>query len=287
MRIFVWPSLSLFLLIILPEYFGFAIPMNQFVEIGEGFWNLRGSFTVLGGLFDVGTQMSLCRLGTGKFLVIDTCKVTPNVKKQIDDLTQNGELIDGVIATHPFHTVYFRDFHSFYPLAKYYGTPRHIRTIQDIAWAGDVSTTEILEKWEPDISMRIPAGAEFNDPAPNNHFSGVFVLHRPSRTIHIDDTLMYFENPGFLVRKLFSIKAREISFHPTLTSIGLYPTPEAPGLFKGWIEQLLNEWDFENICTAHNANKRGGAKQELANALTRNSPILEKLAEKNLKRSKC
>ncbi len=40
----------------------------------------------------------------------------------------------------------------------YYGTPRHLRNIKDIPWAGDVNVCEIRNKWSPEVEMRIPAG---------------------------------------------------------------------------------------------------------------------------------
>ena len=62
--------------------------------IGNNFWNIRGSFTVLGGMVELGTQMSLVRLGSGRFVVIDTVQMTPEIQREIDALTNNGELID-------------------------------------------------------------------------------------------------------------------------------------------------------------------------------------------------
>ena len=96
--------------------------------------------------------MSLLSLqSTGKFLVLDTCALTTAAKIELDYLTQNGALIDGVIATHPFHTTYFTTFHAMYPNAKYYGTPRHIRMIPSIPWAGDVDTGAVRALWEPEV----------------------------------------------------------------------------------------------------------------------------------------
>jgi hypothetical protein len=62
--------------------------------IGANFWNIRGSFTVLGGLLELGTQMSLVKLSSGLFVVIDTIAMTPEIKSEIDALTNNGELIE-------------------------------------------------------------------------------------------------------------------------------------------------------------------------------------------------
>lgn len=127
--------------------------LKHFVEVGTGFYNLKTPF-VMYGFIDIGTQMSLLRLkSTGKFLVIDTCGMHPAAKAEFDHLTSNGTLIDAVIATHPFHTIYFEAFHALYPLLKYYGTPRHIRTIPSIKWAGDVSTEAVRSLWASEVTL--------------------------------------------------------------------------------------------------------------------------------------
>jgi hypothetical protein len=128
--------------------------LKHFVEVGNGFYNLKTPF-VLYGVIDIGTQMSLLRLkSTGTFLVIDTCAMSPAAKEEFDHLTSNGTLIDAVIATHPFHTIYFETFYAMYPTLKYYGTPRHIKTIPSITWAGDVSTEAVRSLWEPEVNRR-------------------------------------------------------------------------------------------------------------------------------------
>jgi hypothetical protein len=63
--------------------------------------------------------------------------------------------------------------------------------------------------------MRIPDGADFITPAENNHFSSVIVLHAPSRTVHDDDTICYFESPGCVLRCL-GIRAGSMSFHSSM-----------------------------------------------------------------------
>lgn len=71
-----------------------------------------------------------------------------------------------------------------------------------------------------------------------------------------------------------------MSFHPTLTGVGLYHTAEAPLQFKDFIEKIIQDWDFDNICTAHNGNKIGGAKAKLQQTLVANTPTLLRLSEK-------
>lgn len=137
-------------------------PSKGLIEVAPGFYNVRAHFYVLAGMIDIGTHMSLCRLQNGKFLVLDAIKPVPALKKEIDQLTNGGELIDAVIATHPFHSLYFKDFYAAYPNTRYFGrnaeaplplpllqrvfvprtltrfssvgTPRHIKMIKDIPW---------------------------------------------------------------------------------------------------------------------------------------------------------
>src|SRR5207244_2779860 len=76
------------------------------------------------------------------------------------------------------------------------------------------------------------SGAEFVNPQPEstNHFSCVFVYHKMSGTIHVDDTIMYSSNPGFLLR-IVGFKEGSMMFHPTIRGPGLLPHPEAPFQF--------------------------------------------------------
>jgi hypothetical protein len=107
---------------------------SHFREIGPGFYNLRAPFTYVFGLIDAGAHMSLIRLSSGKFLAVSTVELSPEAKRELDELTDNGKMIEAVLGTHPFHTLAFRGFYKMYPNAKYYGTPRHLRNITEIPW---------------------------------------------------------------------------------------------------------------------------------------------------------
>jgi len=255
------------------------------LEVGTGFFNIRGSFSFMLGLVDIGTQMSVIHLPhSNKFLVIDTIPLTPEIKEELDVLTNNGKDIEAVLATHPFHTLSMLPFFKEYPKASYYGTPRHIRNIPDIPWVGILEECKIRAKWNPDIEMKIPNGAEFADPKPekNNHFSCVFVFHKPSKTLHVDDTLMYCPDPSFLL-KIGGFKKDGLSFHPSIKGPGLLPHPNAPFEFRDFIKEVIHDWDFDNICAAHMGNKIGGAHEQLEKTLKDAEPLFQKLHEKRLK----
>lgn len=118
--------------------------------------------------------------------------------------------------------------------------------------------------------MRIPDGAEFNNPAENNRFSSVFVFHKKSRTLHNDNTLMYYD-PEHLncCLRLCGVNSRRIFFHPNLTTGGLHRFPEAVRFFKDWMRRLIDDWDFVNICTAHNGVLMHDGKKMLKLSLKR------------------
>ena len=192
-----------------------APQFERLMEIGDGFWNIRGRFKVLAGMLNLGTHMSVCRRANGRFVIVDTIDLTPDVLAELNILTHAGELIDAVIATHPYHTLAFRAFYAAFPKCPYYGTPRHLNTIPEIPWEGEIMSNKDL--FSPDLDLRIPAGAEYVLPLParSNHLSNVFVLHRQSKTIHNDDCVLCFQQPPLLMR-LMGYKDGDMHFHPSL-----------------------------------------------------------------------
>ncbi|KAL0483816.1 hypothetical protein AKO1_014030 [Acrasis kona] len=259
-------------------------PVYVPVEVGPNFWNIRADFNVL-YVVNIYTQMSIIKLPNGKFLLIDTVDLTEGLKAQIDKLTNNGSDIEAIVGVHPFHTMYFQKFYDAYPNAEYYGTPRHVRVQTKIPWKGDLTNCAVQTKWAPDVEFRIPEGAEFVDPKPekSNHFSCAWVYHRPSKTIHIDDTVMFAEAPGFLMR-LFGFKKGTMAFHPSIKGPGLLPHPDSPFVFRDWVNKVIQDWDFENIVTAHVGNKIGGAKALLKETVDAAEPMFRDLHEQKKKK---
>ncbi|KAJ3289283.1 hypothetical protein HDU79_004192 [Rhizoclosmatium sp. JEL0117] len=229
--------------------------------------------------------MTFLKLSSGKFLTLSTVDLDPEAKAEVDTLTQNGSLIEAVVATNPFHTLAFEAFYAAYGKGKdvkFYGTPRHLRKYPGIPWAGSVEDEKILKLWEKDVDLRIPAGCEFNNPQPEsyNHFCGVVAFHRASKTVICDDAFKVSENPGF-VSQLFGARHNEISFHASLLGPAINKTPTAPREFHDWVIQLVKDWDFENMGTCHGGVMIGGAKAELVKCLEKNKKALSDLAVVN------
>lgn len=270
-------------------------PLNVFREISVGFFNYRTPLNMVGGLIDVGTHMSLCKLDNGNFIVIDTASVDDKAKQDIDVITKSGELIEAVVAAHPYHTLSFESFHKIYPSRniKWYGTTRHRANIPSVPWEqGDDNLvgpqSPILDKWRTlGVAMRIPEGAEFINPG---HFSCVFVFHEASRTLHIDDTLNFFdEDAGFilytLIFRIFNNHPGNLILHSSAFSDepdhGVLNTADAPAHFTVWLEKICTDWDFDCICTAHKGRLLSGAKQAVRNLLVKVQPAFKKYSEKH------
>ncbi|KAL0488105.1 hydroxyacylglutathione hydrolase [Acrasis kona] len=248
------------------------------VLIGPNFWNIRGNFRVM-AVVNIHTQMSVIKLPNGKFLIVDTIDLTSDLKSALDRMTNNGANIEAIIGVHPFHTTYFKAFYDAYPTVPFYGTPRHLRVVKDIPWKGDLNQQNIRNKWNPDVEIRLPAGAEFVNPQPeDNHFNSAWLFHKPSRTMHIDDTVIYADEDS-LVLKIFGIKKGDMIFHPKIDP-GLYNYPAAPFEFRDWVLKVIKDWDFDNIVCAHLGNKLGGAKLKLNQTVTAAEPLFRKLSEK-------
>ncbi|KAJ3400122.1 hypothetical protein HDU80_007245 [Chytriomyces hyalinus] len=250
-------------------------------EIGPGCWNLRAPFYILGGLINVGTHMSFIRLSSGKFVAVSAVDLDAEAKAEVDRLTANGKNIESVLATNPFHTMAFEPFYALYPDARYYGTPRHIRNIKTIPWAGSVADDAVLKMYEPEIEMRIPAGAEFNDPKPEatNHFSGLVVYHRASKTLLCDDCFSVHKDPNVLLRLATGATPNSIGFHWSLKNQALHKSPGAAKLFYGWMLSLVKDWNFENMCCAHGDGVMiGGARGALQTGLDKLKPSLDEFS---------
>lgn len=114
---------------------------------------------------EIGTHMSVIQLRNGNFLIIDAVAMNDELTQELNQLTHNGTKIEAVCAVHPFHTLAFPAFHKLYPDVKYYGTPRHLRKITEIKWAGQLDADRnkaLLTKWAPEVEFRIPAGTKNN-----------------------------------------------------------------------------------------------------------------------------
>ncbi len=215
--------------------------MSRVAQIAEGFWNIRGSFRVL-GVVDIGTHTSLTRLSSGGFALLDSYPLTGAVAQTVMQLTGGGDRVEAIINLHPFHTVHVEAVARTFPNAKLYGTSRHAARFVRLPWAPERRESEAFaERFAADFDFMVPKGVRFVPDNQNLHFASVLAFHRASQTLHVDDTLNWMPAPF----------GARLGFHPTLAAV-LERRPGAATEFRAWAQDLVARCrTVEHICVAH------------------------------------
>lgn len=214
---------------------------DRIVPIGDSMWNVRGSFRLF-GLLDIGTQCSLVRLKSGRFVMLDSYTLEGDVLDRVLALTDGGAALDAIVNLHPFHTVHVDAVARRFPKATLYGTRRHVEKSPDLPWATTRSDDpEMNRLFDEELRFMVPAGVQLIPADESVHAGSVLALHRPSRALHVDDTLTYIRLP--LIGGL--------RFHPRLGP-ALEERPGAAADFRAWAGELAGICaEVDHLCTAH------------------------------------
>lgn len=236
-------------------------------EISDSFWNIRGSFKVL-GVLDVGTQMSLAQLGSGGFVLLDSYTLSGKALRQVLTKTVGGRRIEAILNLHPFHTVHTRAVAEAFPEAKLYGTRRHVERAPDLRWE-EIHTEDpaLADVFGEDFVFSVPRGVDFIPENQNLHFASVLAFHKASQTLHVDDTL------GFSGLPLIG----GLQLHPSLGSV-LQKRRGAVAEFRAWLNELIELCqETEHLCTAHMKTRPGPEiERDLVKLVMKASALVEK-----------
>jgi hypothetical protein len=136
-----------------------------------------------------------------------------------------------------------------YPDAKHYGTARHLAKFPNLNWQKLCTEDPKLHaKFSKYLEFSVPRGVDFISDDENLHFSSVLAYHPASKSIHVDDTLMYIRLPMLL--RFFGL-SDALSFHLTLAKV-LEKREGAVQDFRDWAKEMAEQWqDAENLCAAH------------------------------------
>ncbi|MEM1415304.1 MAG: hypothetical protein AAGH15_10400 [Myxococcota bacterium] len=251
-----------------------STPPQDVVPLGEGFWNLRGSFRI--GPVDIGTHASLCRLESGRYVLLDAIRFSSAQESWLREMTEGGAALEAVLNVHPFHTVFCASAHRLFPDAAHHGTARHHRKLPEVPWAELRTEDEALHaRYAADFAFSVPAGVDFIPANENLHFASVIALHRASRTIHVDDTFGVQKAPPFLRKPGNQL----VSVHPTLPLV-LEPTREAVPAFRDWGDLFVSlAGDADQLAAAHDGilrPRRGepSVRDRVGKALATVEPLL-------------
>ncbi|HET6332309.1 MAG TPA: hypothetical protein VFG30_03815 [Polyangiales bacterium] len=239
---------------------------DRWIEIADGFWNVRGSFKIA-GLFDVGTQTSLVRLRAGGFVLLDAYALDADARRKVLALTDQGQAVRAILNLHPFHTAHVTAVAEQFPTAQLYGTARHKARTPKLRWESlDTDDAALHERFADDFVFSVPRGVDFVPKNPALHFSSVLALHKASGTLHVDDTLSWSGLP--LVGGL--------KFHPTLR-FTLQKRAGAASEFRAWAHELIALCEgVKQLCTAHTRAlpPKGGVADRVRKALAEVSGML-------------
>lgn len=227
---------------------------DRVVDMGGGFWNIRGTWRIK-GLINAGTQSSLVRLESGRFVLLDSYTLHGAIEREVLELTDGGAAIEAVLNLHPFHTLHVERVAARFPGARHYGTARHHRLLPDLGWQPERTETEAFAAlFADDFDFSVPAGVDFIARDERLHFASVLAFHRRSRVLHVDDTLNYLPFP----------LGRRLDFHPTLPQV-LERRPGAAAEFRGWAEGLIERCaEVDHVCTAHAGLAKQGSLGSVA-----------------------
>ncbi len=249
-------------------------------KLADTFWNIRGVHRI-GGLLDIGTQMSLVQRSDGRFVVIDGCDLEESQRASFMALTGNGERVDAVLNVHPFHTLHVEATHRLFPGATLHGTARHHQQAPSLPWS-----PQPVEDWKDDhpladiFDLSVPDGVDFVSSDDRVHVSSVLVRHRKSKTVHVDDTFNVLAAPGFL-RGVLPVSS--LRMHPMLRK-ALREEAGAADAYAAWARALAGRWaDTRIVCAAHSAVRHlpaGGFSREVGAALEKVSGTLDSHRER-------
>lgn len=222
---------------------------GDIIDCGDGMWNVRGAYRI-GGIVNVGTQASLIRLPTGRFIWLDSLTLEGDTLQRVMAMTDRGRAVEAILNCHPFHTLHCEWATRCFPGAKLYGSDRHKKRMPHLKWEPEnVESDAVARQYAEVLTFSLPRGVDYISADAKVHFSSLLARHEPSGTVHSDDTLTYLELPFPLS---LAKKDTGIIFHPTLAK-ALEKRPGAAAEFHAWAEELAEEWgDSTRLCAAHN-----------------------------------
>ncbi|KIX17974.1 hypothetical protein [Paracoccus sp. 228] len=250
-------------------------------DLGQGFWSIRGDLRI-GGVLNVGTQASLVRLRTGRFVMLDSYPLSGAIRDTVMDLTDGGRAVEAVLNLHPFHTLHCAATARDFPDAALFGSHRHRLRHPDLNWRSEpVESPEVQDMFADDLTFSLPRGIDYVNRNERVHAGSLLAWHPASRTLHVDDTINLMPVPR-LLRGVFPNP--RVFLHPTLPQ-ALLPQAGAVRDFRDWLQGLAGlTRDLRWLCAAHSGLREfepGQFKGELLAAFRR---VEDKLAKAEARR---
>lgn len=217
---------------------------DKVLAMGNGFWNVRGTLRAA-GVVNVGTQCSLVRLESGKFIFLDSYTLEDDVRDEIMTITNDGQEVEAVLNVHPFHTLHCAQMAKDFPNATMYGSIRHHEQVPEVDWAKEFVESEAVTSRYPELEFSIPQGIYYIAPDDKVHAGSLLAYHPASKSLHVDDT--FVTPPGKVLKAILP----EVAISP-MTKKALKDDPDAGKQYCDWAVAIAEKWgDTQNFCAAH------------------------------------
>lgn len=232
-----------------------AAAFAEKVDVADGVWNFRGDFKIA-HLLNLHTHATLFKTEEG-FVMLDAIDFNHHDLEHIKNIV-GDEGIKYFVHVHPFHTLYVKKAADHFPEAVHIGTERHHEKIQDVTFH-EVTTEQLLDKHSSmfkDFDFSVPDGARLVVPNDDNtHSNSIFAYHKPSKTVHVDDSLFYVESA--VLSTLTRIRRKSLSLH-VMYMKALIPAAHSGANLMNWytkkfigLDGAEPEWAVRNVLCAH------------------------------------
>ena len=230
-------------------------------DLRHGFWTIRGDFRIA-GVLNVGTQAGLVRLGSGRFVLLDSYPLTGSVRDTVMQITDQGRAVEAVLNLHPFHTLHCATTARDFPQARLYGSARHRLRHPDLPWQdATVESPEVQEMFAADLTFSLPRGIDYISTDEHVHAGSLLAWHPASRTLHVDDTICLLRAPDILQGMFPQPK---VMLHPTMPK-ALLRQPGAAATLEAWVNDLADlTGGLRFLCAAHSGHARYDRDGEFA-----------------------
>lgn len=248
------------------------LPPPAVRSVGDGFWNIRGSFHL--GPIDLGTQTSLVRLEDGRHVFLDSYALDDPSRRWAESVVGDAGP-SAIINLHPFHTIHVRAMATMFPRAKLYGTARHHAKLPDLPWAPERTEGADFPALFDDFEFSVPRGVAFVADNDNLHFASVLALHRASGVLHVDDTLSVTRLPKLLRR----FEREAVFLHPSLPFV-LDKRAGAAADFRAWAAELVELCKgATTLCAAHSAILTADDERSIADRVAKAVRLLRPVVD--------
>lgn len=220
-------------------------------EIDKNIWVAEQPLKYLG--VDVGTRMTLIRLGTGELIVISPIQVDNDTINQINAI---GD-VSYIIAPNLYHHLFASSFKAIYPKAKLWAAPGLESKKSDLPIDKVISVNEksILNQ----VEYLLFDGFKVFDLKGYSLLNECVFFHQASHTLILTDTAFHFDESFPLTTQL---AARLIGSYKKLSPSLLerFASKEIEKV-KQSVQKVL-AWDFDRVIMAHGSIVESDAKRK-------------------------